>query len=87
MPSSVIDFIAFEESRSELTVNFTTGKTYVYGLVPRRVYDDFRQSRSKGNFFNDHIRDRYPARQIRLAGKSSEAVQDWNAALENLKKQ
>jgi hypothetical protein len=86
MPSSVIDFIAYEESRSELTVTFTTGKTYVYGLVPKRVYEDFRGARSKGNYFNNRIRDRYPTRQKRAAGKSSETAQDWNAALENLKK-
>ena len=84
MPSSVIDFIAFEESRSELTVTFTTGKTYVYGLVPKRIYGDFRSARSKGNFFNTRIRDRYPTR--RRKSVSASASQDWNAALENLNK-
>ena len=84
MPSSVIDFIAYEEGRSELTVTFTTGKTYVYGLVPKRIYDDFRGARSQGNFFNTHIRDRYPAR--RSKSMSASLPQDWNAALENLNK-
>jgi lysyl-tRNA synthetase class 2 len=65
MPSSIIDFIAYQESRSELTVTFTTGRSYVYGLVPKRIYEDFRGARSKGNFFNAHIRDRYPTRPIR----------------------
>jgi len=65
MPSSIIDFIAYQESRSELTVTFTTGRSYVYGLVPKRIYEDFRGARSKGNFFNAHIRDRYPTRPMR----------------------
>jgi lysyl-tRNA synthetase class 2 len=85
MASSVIDLITFEESRSELTVTFATGKTYVYALVPQSVYDDFRNSRSKGNFFNTRIRDRYPARQAKSVEANS-APQDWNAALESLNK-
>ena len=84
MPSAVIAVIAFEESRSELTVTFTTGKTYVYGLVPKRLYDDFRQSRSKGNFFNDHIREHYPTRPVDSI-KEPNSAPDWSAALESLR--
>jgi KTSC domain/Phytanoyl-CoA dioxygenase (PhyH) len=65
MPSSVIGHIAYQESRSELIVTFVSGKTYAYGLVPKRVYEDFRSSGAKGNFFNAHIRDRYPARRLK----------------------
>ena len=74
MPSSVIGHIAYRESRSELIVTFASGKTYAYGLVPKRVYDDFLRSRSKGNFFNTHIRDHYPARRLddRLKGGHDE---------------
>jgi hypothetical protein len=64
MPSSVIDQFAYQESRSELIVTFVTGKTYAYVLVPKRVYEAFHRSRSKGNFFNAHIRNCYPARRI-----------------------
>src|SRR5882724_8033942 len=65
MPSSVIGHIAYRESRSELTITFVSGKTYAYGLVPKRIYEDFRSSPAKGNFFNAHIRDRYPARRMK----------------------
>ena len=85
MPSSAIDIIAFDENRSELTVTFTTGKTYVYGLVPKRIYDDFRAARSKGKFFNTHVRDRYPVRRTKDA-RTTSVTQDWSAALENLNK-
>jgi hypothetical protein len=61
----VIGHIAYQESRSELTVTFVSGKTYAYGLVPKRVYEDFRSSGAKGNFFNARIRDRYPARRMK----------------------
>ena len=65
MPSSVIGRIAYRESRSELIVTFASGKTYAYGLVPKRVYDDFLRSDAKGNFFNAHIRDCYPTRTLK----------------------
>jgi hypothetical protein len=32
---------------------------YDYYGVPERVYQAFLAARSKGSFFNDHIRDRY----------------------------
>ena len=85
MPSSAIDIIAFDENRSELTVTFTTGRTYVYGLVPKRIYDDFREALSKGNFFNAQVRDHYPMRRTQAA-RATSAAQDWSAALENLNK-
>src|SRR6266850_3952772 len=65
MPSSVIGHIAYQESRSELIVTFVSGKTYAYGLVPKRIYEDFLRSGAKGNFFNAHIRDRYPTRSVK----------------------
>jgi lysyl-tRNA synthetase class 2 len=64
MPSAVIEHIAYHEERFELIVTFTTGKIYAYGLVPKQVYEEFCRSRAKGNFFNSHIRDRYPASRI-----------------------
>jgi hypothetical protein len=65
MPSSVIGHIAYQESRSELIVTFVSGKTYAYGMVPKRVYEDFCRAGAKGVFFNAHIRDRYPARRTK----------------------
>jgi hypothetical protein len=85
MPSSVINHIAYDESRSELIVTFTTGKVYAYSLVPKRVYDEFRNSPRTGSFFNARIRNRYPARQRKFIAAAS-VLQDWNAALENLNK-
>src|SRR5258705_6513504 len=65
MQASVLGHIAYQESRSELVVTFVSGKTYAYGLVPKRVYEDFCRSGAKGNYFNAHIRDRYPARRMK----------------------
>lgn len=83
MPSSVINAIAYDEIRFELTVTFTSGMVYAYNLVPKRIYDDFCNSPRKGNYFNTRIRDRYPTRRTKC-GVATSAPQDWNAALENL---
>lgn len=63
MPSAVIRDFTYDESRNEFTVVFTTGRVYVYSLVPPDVAAAFRAAFSKGAFFNDHIRDRYPFRK------------------------
>jgi hypothetical protein len=55
-----------------LIFTFVSGKTYAYGLVPKHVYDDFRRSGAKGNFFSSQIRGRYPAR--RVSRRSTSAV-------------
>ena len=44
------------EAAVRLIVTFVSGKTYAYGLVPKHVYDDFRRSGAKGNFFISQIR-------------------------------
>lgn len=64
MPSTVIRDFSYDESRNELTVNFRTGKVYVYSLVPPSVAAAMRAAFSKGAYFNENIRDKYHYRQI-----------------------
>ena len=68
MPSSVIRSFDYDAARNELSLTFVSGKVYIYQLVPRQVYEAFRTAPSKGAFFNEHIRDRFPFREIGLAG-------------------
>ena len=75
MPSSVIAKFDYDESLARLTVTFTTGRVYEYSLVPPSVAADFGLARSKGAFFNQHIRDNYPFREI-AAEKSAAAKVD-----------
>ncbi len=65
MPSSVIRFFRYAPDRQELTVTFVSGRVYVYEDVPPEVAAAFRDVRSKGTFFNLHIRDRFAYREIR----------------------
>jgi hypothetical protein len=64
MPSAVVRSFGFDESRNELTVTFTTGRVYVYSLVPATVAQAMGAAFSKGEYFNTNIRDRYAYRQI-----------------------
>lgn len=59
--STAILRIAYDDPARRLFVTFReSGRTYTYYGVPRRVYDSFISADSKGTFFNDCIRDRYP---------------------------
>jgi KTSC domain len=43
-----------------LEIEFVDGDVYRYFLVPRGLFVEFLQADSKGAFFNERIRDRYP---------------------------
>ena len=64
MPSTVIRRFAYCPDSSELWVEFTTGRRYVYSDVPREVADTFRSAFAKGVYFNSRIRDRFKCREI-----------------------
>ena len=64
MPSTVIRRFVYCPDSSELWVEFTTGRRYVYSDVPREVADTFRSAFAKGVYFNSRIRDRYPHREV-----------------------
>ena len=64
MASPAIRDFAYDENRNELTVTFSTGRTYVYLLVPPGIFAAFNAAASKGSYHNAHIRDRYPFRKV-----------------------
>jgi hypothetical protein len=63
MPSSAVRSFAYDETRNELTVTFAGGRVYIYSLVAADVAAALATSESKGAFFNQNIRDRYPYRR------------------------
>ena len=64
MPSTVISSFTYEPERRRLVVTFVTGRIYEYADVPAADAANFRASFSKGVFFNEHIRDKFPCREI-----------------------
>lgn len=59
MPSTAIRNFDYHAQHFALDVEFVTGRRYRYAGVPPQVVHAFRDARSKGTFFNTHIRDRY----------------------------
>jgi KTSC domain len=56
--SRAISSIGYQAGTVE--IEFVDGDVYRYFLVPPRVFVEFMQAESKGAFFNERIRDRYP---------------------------
>ncbi len=63
MSPPAIRSFSYDESRNELTVVFSTGRTYVYMLVPPHVHAAMTAAPSKGGYHNAHIKDRFPFRK------------------------
>ena len=59
MPSTVIRGFRYQPDEQALEITFVSGRSYRYLRVPPKVYDDMRASFSKGEYFNQHIRDRF----------------------------
>ena len=64
MPSTVIQSFEYDADKQELLVVFRSGRRYVYERVPELTYAGMRRSISKGEYFNEHIRDRYEFRRV-----------------------
>lgn len=63
MPSTAIQHIDYDEAARELHVTFVGGGAYTYYRVPKQVYAAFRAARSKGQFLNAAIKNRYDFRR------------------------
>ena len=64
MPSTVIRRFDCSPETRQLTIEFVTGRRYLYSNVPLEAVEAMRAAFSKGIYFNKRIRDRYPCREI-----------------------
>ncbi len=58
--SSVLRAVRYDRAAHVLEVIFRNGRPYHFETVPPEEYDNLLNSRSKGHYFLDHIRDVYP---------------------------
>jgi hypothetical protein len=65
MPSTVIRSFHYESGRNRLVIKFQSGRRYVYSGVPPEIFHGMHSARSRGSFFNTHVRDRYPYAVLR----------------------
>ena len=62
--SAAISEIDYDAQRTKLVVRFVSGERYVYVGVPGEVHRSFVDADSKGRFFQQKIRDRYPFNRL-----------------------
>jgi hypothetical protein len=58
--SSAIRDIGYDDRHGKLLVRFSDGDLYVYVGVPGEVHRSFVEAESKGRYFSEAIRNRYP---------------------------
>ncbi len=54
--SSAINSVGYDSDEEMLEVEFSNGRVYRYFDVPEYVYDDLMDADSKGQYFNEHVR-------------------------------
>jgi hypothetical protein len=64
MPSTVIRRFLYEPETGELTIEFVTGRRYVFSQVPAEDVHAFRGAFSKAAHFNRYIRNRFSCREL-----------------------
>jgi hypothetical protein len=57
--SSAVRSVRFDHDARTLDITFVSGKTYRYLDVPLEIYIDFIDAESKGDYFNNNIKDAF----------------------------
>ncbi|MBV9550557.1 MAG: KTSC domain-containing protein [Alphaproteobacteria bacterium] len=59
MPSTVIRDFRYRAPAHEMEIEFISGRRYRYLAVPPEIARGMSQAFSKGQYFNQHIRDHF----------------------------
>lgn len=70
MASSVIRRFDNDPQARELAVEFVSGKRYAYSGVSAETVAEMGSAFARGRFFNRHIRDHFPFREISAGTRS-----------------
>lgn len=62
--SSSLKSIGYARKTQTLEVEFANGNVYRYDDVPLALWTELRHSASKGRFFQENIRDRFPTTRV-----------------------
>lgn len=63
-PATPIRAIRYDEARQRLLVRFADGDEYAFVGVPGEVHRSFADAPSKGRFFAEQIRGRFPYNKL-----------------------
>ena len=62
--SSTLASIGYDEGLGVLEVEFKNGRVYQYFMVPAALYEQLLSSTSKGSFYLEEIRGKFPYREF-----------------------
>lgn len=57
--STAILEVGYDPMTMRMKITFVEGHTYDFCRVPGYIYQGLLNARSKGRYYNDHIKDRY----------------------------
>jgi len=64
MPSSVVKYFRYNVEDHKLTIHYVSGMVYEYLDVPENVYNQLKESRSKGTYLNKFIKGKFEYRKV-----------------------
>jgi hypothetical protein len=64
LQSTSLNAATYQDQSAFLDLEFQSGAIYRYLGVPVQVYQELLQAESKGRYFNQHIRNRFPYTKI-----------------------
>lgn len=62
--SSALEAVEYRKENKLLIIKFKTGSVFVYYDVPLKVYMGLMAAKSKGSYFNRHIRGYYRNKRL-----------------------
>jgi hypothetical protein len=58
--SSALQAVGYDPATRQMKIAFAQGNIYDFCGVPQRVHEALMRATSKGIYYNEHIKDRYP---------------------------
>jgi hypothetical protein len=58
--SSAIRAVGYDPASQRMRIAFVDGHSYDFCRVPSNIFDRLLHSSSKGGYYNQYIKDRYP---------------------------
>ena len=71
LKSTAMNAATYQDQSASLELEFRTGAIYRYLAVPAQTYPELLRAESKGRYFNQHIRNRFPYAPIDPAGDAT----------------
>jgi hypothetical protein len=73
--STTLATVGYDEKPKRLRLEFCSRAVYLYFGVPQTVYEALLDAPSKGRYFKETIRGRYPYRQILVSNPVLQSVE------------